>query len=205
MAEQELLAPYEITKKVKDVIDSVLATGDWESSIFLKASAARLRELLVEAEGLLRLGEQTNQGQGAGSVANKIAQQRTVPPGYCQVFILLYQVDSTNLQGWYRTVKTLTDYSVTRPAYKDEAFAKEFIRSKASGIERNGYVVVNIKSDDFYNVEQPPVDACGHQLFVLKENSVKLENIVEFVLANKQHYAVSDNELILLEEEQRQP
>lgn len=205
MVEQEPLTPYEIAKKVKGVIDSVLATGDWKSSIFLKASAARLRELLVEADGLLRLGEQANQGQGATAVANKIVQQRTVPPGYCQVFILLYQVDSTNLQGWYRTVKTLMDYSVTRPAYKDEAFAKEFIRSKASGIERNGYVVVNVKSDDFYNVEQPPVDACGHQLFVLKENSIKLENIVEFVLANKQHYAVSDNALILLEEKQGQP
>ena len=147
---------------------------------------------------------QAQQGQNVAIVAAKNIQLRVALPGYSQVFILLYQVDSANLQGWYRTIKTLTDYSVTRPAYKDEAYAREFIRSKASGIERNGYAIVNIKSDDFYNVEQPPVDACGHQLFVLKENSIKLENIVEFVLANKQHYAIRDEALFLLESEEEQ-
>ena len=43
------------------------------------------------------------------------------------------------------------------------------------------------------------MDAYGHQLFVLKENSVKLENIVEFVLANKQHYVIHDDALVLLD------
>ncbi|CAL7959950.1 IcmQ [Gammaproteobacteria bacterium] len=201
MEEQKLLTLNEIAKKTMETIDSLLATGDWESSVFLKASAVKLRELRVEAQRLSLLGEQIRQEQRVATVADKTIQRRAVPPGYSQVFILLYQVDSTNLQGWYRTIRTLTDYSVTRPAYKDEAHAREFIRSKTSGIERNGYAVVNIKSDDFYNVEQPSVDACGHQLFVLKENSIKLENIVEFVLANKHHYAIRDEALFLLEEE----
>jgi len=201
MEEQKLLTPNEIAKKVKEVIAGVLATGDWESSIFLKATATKLRRLQAEAEQLSRLGEQVQQVQNVATASDKAVQRRVVPLGYSQVFILLYQVDNTNLQGWYHTIKTLTDYSVTRPAYKNEAHAREFIRSKTSGIERNGYAVVNIKSDDFYNVEQPPVDASGQQLFVLKENSVKLENIVEFVLANKQHYVIHDEALVLLEEE----
>jgi hypothetical protein len=201
MEEQRLFSPNEIANKVKEVIAGVLATGDWESSIFLKATATKLRGLQAEAERLSHLGEQVQQVQNVATASDKTIKRRTTPPGYSQVFILLYQVDNTNLQGWYRTIKTLTDYSVTRPAYKDEAYAREFIRSKTSGVERNGYAVVNIKSDDFYNVEQPPVDASGQQLFVLKENSVKLENIVEFILANKQHYAIRDEALVLLEEE----
>lgn len=202
MEEQKLLTLNEIAKKIKEIIDSVLATGDWENSIFLKVSAAKLRELQVEAQRLSCLGEQTQQEQKDSTKAANTAAERVAPPGYSQVFILLYQVDSANLQGWYNTIKTLMDYSVTRPAYKDESYARDVIRSKTSGIGRNGYVVVNIKDSDFYDVEQSPVDASGHKLFVLKENAVKLENIVEFVLANKQHYVIRDDALFLLEEEQ---
>ncbi|MEI8054401.1 MAG: Dot/Icm secretion system protein IcmQ [bacterium] len=197
MEEQKLLTPNEIANKVVETIDGLLATGDWENSVFLKASAAKLRELRTQAQQLSLLGGQAQQEQKAIVTASA----KTIQPGYSQVFILLYQVDGANLQEWYRTVKTLVDYSVTRPAYKDEAYVKEFIRSKTSGVERNGYAVVNIKSDDFYNVEQPPVDALGHQLFVLKESSIKLENIVEFIHANKQHYAIRDEALFLLKEE----
>jgi hypothetical protein len=194
MVEQELSAPTEIAKRVKEVIDGVLATGDWEHSLFLKTSAAKLRQLCVDAERLSHLDE-----QNLNVVVDKSFDRRTVPPGYSQVFILLYQVDDTNLQSWCRTIKTLTEHSITRPAYKDEAYAEEFIRSKVSGIERNGYAVVNVKSDDFYEEEASPVDACGHQLFVLKENSIKIENIVEFVQANKKHYVVNDDGLVLLD------
>lgn len=202
MEEQKLLTLNEIAKKIGEIIDNLLATGNWEKSIFLKASVAKLLELRAEARRLSLLDGQIQQEQNGATVAAKTIQRRAILPGYSQVFILLYQVDSANLQEWYRTVKTLTDYSVTRPAYKDESYAKEFIRSKTSGIERNGYAVVNIKNDAFYDVESPPVDSCGHQLFALKENSIKLENIVEFVLANKQRYAIHDEALLLLEEEQ---
>lgn len=201
MEEQRLFSPNEIANNVKEAVASVLATGDWESSIFLKATATKLRVLQTEAERLSHLGEQVQQIQNVATASDKTAQRRVVPSGYSQVFILLYQVDNTNLQGWYHTVKTLTEYSVTRPAYKNEAHAREFIRSKTSGVERNGYAVVNVKSDGFYNAEPPPVDVFGQQLFVLKENSVRLENVVEFVLANKQHYVIQDDALVLLEEE----
>lgn len=200
MAEQELLTPNKIAEKIKEIINSILTTGDWECSIFLKASIIKLRKLLTEAEQLSHLGEQAKQDQNT-IIISKNKGRGSTPPGYCQTFILLYQVDSADLQGWYNTIKTLTGYSVTRPVYKNETYAREFISSKTSGIERNGYAVVNVKIDDFYNnEEQPQLDGCGHQLFVLKENSIKLENIIEFVLANKQNYAVGENALILLDE-----
>ena len=190
-------ASTEIARKVKEIIENVLAAGNWENSIFLKASGTKLQKLRNEAERLFLLGEES---KNVKAVANKNIEIRTVPPGHSQVFILLYQVDGTNLQGWYRNIKTLTDYSVTRPAYKNENHAKEAINAKSSGVERNGYAVVNVKDESFYSAEQPPVDALGHQLFVLKENSINLENIVEFVHANKKHYSISDDELVLLNE-----
>lgn len=198
MAEQEALTPHEIAEKITEAINAVLAAGDWSNSIFLKTAAVKLRELLVKTDQLLHLGMKT---EGATDGSDKIVQHRTIPAGYCQVFILLYQAQNTDLQGWYHTIRTLIDYSATRPVYKEEACAREFIRSKTSGIECNGYAVVNIKNDSFYNVEQPPVDVYGHLLFILKENSVQLENIVEFVLANKKHYVIHDDALVLLKEE----
>ncbi|EKE01730.1 MAG: IcmQ [uncultured bacterium] len=198
MPEKELLTPDEIVSRTKKVIDGVLAEGDWEHSVFLKVEAAKLRLLCDELGKLVRY-----KGQGLGSefVVNKTSDRRAVSPGWSQVFILLYQANDTDLYSWYRTIKTLTEHSVSRPAYKDESHAQEFIRSKTAGVEHNGYAVVNVKDEDFYDAEAAPVDAYGHQLFVLKENSVKLENIVEFVHANKKHYAIHDNELILLDEE----
>jgi Dot/Icm secretion system protein IcmQ len=196
MVEQVPLAPNEIAKKVIEVIDGLLTTGSWDSSVFLKASAARLRGLRTQAERLSHFGEKKQSDTPVG----KALERRAVPSGYTQVFILLYQVDGANLQGWSRNIKTLIDYSVTRPAYKDESFAKEAVRSKVASIERNGYVVVNVKNDAFYSAEQAPTDNFGHQLFVLKENSIKLENIVEFVHANKKHYTIGDNDLVLLDE-----
>jgi hypothetical protein len=200
MVEQKSLSHTEIANKVKEVIDGVLATGDWEHSLFLKTSAAKLRQLRVDAEKLSNTEVQSqNEITDKAVSVDADSKRRVVPAGYSQVFILLYQVDDTNLQSWYRTIETLIEHSVARPAYKEEAHAEEFIRSKASGIERNGYAIVNIKSDDFYEEEVPPVDAYGHQLFVLKENAIQMENVVEFVHANKSHYALRDSGLVLLD------
>jgi len=190
MAEQEdKRIETEFGKKLIDILDDVLATGDWESSLFLKSSATKLQKLRAEIEKVCITGGV----EIKTSVVNK--DSKIIPPGYTQVFILLYQVDGANLQGWHRTIKNLEEYNVTRPAYKDESYAREFIRSKVASIDCNGYVVVNVKDDDIYKVDAP--DAFGHQLFALREKAIQLENVFEFVHANKKRYVVRDNELVL--------
>lgn len=190
---QDLLKYIEIAKKLKDIIDGVIATGDWGQSFFLKNSVGKLQELSNKAAQLF-----SSEKQNTDANDNAIVEKRTILPGYSQVFILLYQVNGADLDGWYRTVKTLIEYSVTRPVYKNEEHVKEFIRAKASGVEHNGYAVVNIKDSDFYSNEQVSIDSLGHQLFALKENAVKLENIVEFVHANTKRYVISNDKLVLL-------
>ncbi|MDR1057022.1 MAG: type IVB secretion system protein IcmQ [Coxiellaceae bacterium] len=200
MAEREKLlnAAIEIGRKLINILDDILVTGDWDSSLFLKTSAAKLRDLRNEIAILCDIDKAKPTDVYQSTVPNKDSRQNS-PPGYFRVFILLYQVDGSNLQSWYRTIKTLSEYSVTRPAYKDENHAQEFIRAKTLGIERNGYVVVNVKDNDFYPTEQH-VDSFGHPLIALKEEAVKLDNVVEFVHANKKHYVIRDNALVLLGE-----
>lgn len=196
MAEQkEQQTVFEYSRQLRDVLDEVLATGDWQSSLFLKAAATKLRGLREESDKLFNSG---NVATGTTSVGKDYAR-KAAPPGYSQVFVLLYQVDGANMQGWNRTIKTLTDYSVTRPVYKEEDHAKEFIRSKVAAMERNGYAVINIKDGDIDETTQQ-TDPFGHSLFILRQGAVKLENVVEFIHINKKRYAMGDNDLIYLGE-----
>ena len=194
MVEQESLSPTEISKRLRKIIDDVLATGDWESSIFLKTSATKLREVQTKAEKLIPVDTQ------GGNNDNKHINSKIVPPGFCRSYILMYQVNGSNLDGWYQAIKALVEFSVTRPAYKDESHVQEFIRAKSVSVDRHGYIIVNIDNNDFYDAAQGSVDNFGHQVFALKEKAIKFKNIVEFVHANKKRYAISDERLILLEE-----
>ncbi len=187
---------FELSKELRDILDEVLTTGDWQSSIFLKTAANKLRAIRDKSDNLFNSG---NVATVVNTNASKDIARKPVPPGYSQVFVLLYQVDSANLQGWHRNIKTLADYSVTRPVYKDENHAKEVIRSKTMGVDRNGYAVVNVKDSDFSESENQ-TDQFGHPLFILKQGAVKLENIVEFIHCNVKRYAMRDNELVYLNE-----
>ncbi len=195
MIEQEKSqSVFELGKQLSDTLDDVLATGDWQSSLFLKTAATKLHEFREKSERLYNSGNATAKVESVQDSSRKIA-----PSGYLQVFILLYQADGANLPGWYRNLKTLTEYSVTRPVYKDEEYAKELIRAKVAAQDRNGYAVVNIQEGDLDEAGSQ-VDQFGHPLFILKQGAVKLENIVEFVHSNKRRYVMSGGDLIYLGE-----
>jgi hypothetical protein len=180
---------FELSEQLRDVLDAILATGDWQSSLFLKTASTKLKALREKSDELFKSGKVTAEAGASNDTGRKAAA-----PGYVQVFILLYQVDGANLQGWHRTIKTLTEYNVTRPVYREEEHAKEFIRSKTAGIDRNGYAVVNVKDSSFTEAGQQ-MDQFNHQLFALKQGAVELQNVVEFIHSNKRRYAVRDNEL----------
>ena len=168
MVEQESLSPTEISKRLQKIIDDVLATGDWESSIFLKTSATKLRELQDQAEKLIPTEVQS------GSDGGRHINSNVVPPGFYRSYILVYQVNGSNLDGWYQAIKALADFSVTRPAYKDEQHVQEFIRAKSTAVDRHGYIIVNIDNNDFYDATQGSVDSFGHQVFCVKRKSNKI-------------------------------
>lgn len=196
MVEQELSTYMEIIEKLKKIVSAVLKTGDWTHSIFLKVTAAKLQKIYDKAGQLSNLKRQPQVTQ---HVKEK-KDIRAIPPGHFQVFILLYQVDGTNLVGWYRNIKMLAEYSsITRSAYRDEISVKELIHSKSSNIERSGYIVVNIKEDDIRSTDQVSLDVLGHKLYTLKDKAIKLKNIVEFVHADKNHYEIGSDRLILID------
>jgi len=188
----------EIAKQLREIINNILNTGDWESSIFLKQAAVKLRNLLLEADRLCKnFALQQNTTTKKNNVTKTIESE--IPFDYVQVYVLLYQMDGNNLDAWYENIKSLVNYSANKSIYKNKNHIEEFIRSKGNNITHSGYIVVNVKNNDFNNTEAPSLDIYSHELLILKEDAIKLENIVEFVLANKQHYVIENNKLVLVD------
>jgi hypothetical protein len=188
----------ETAKKLRQIIDNTLNTGDWNNSIFLKQAAMKLRNLLLEADRLSKIfATQPAIAKKPGAMVKTIKSE--VPADFVQVYVLLYQIDGANLTAWHENIKSLVGYSANRSVYKNQDHIEEFIRAKNKTISCSGYVVINVKSNDFYHNETPTLDIYNHELLILKEDAIKLENIVEFVLANKQHYRIENNKLVLSE------
>lgn len=187
--ESKSLTASEIGQRLVVILDGLLKTGNWENSLFLRASANRLRQLKDEAQRLAQ------SGASAQGVRLQDAKDKIFAAGYIQVYVYLYQVDGSSLRNWQSAIKSLMEHSSSRPAYKTEEHVQEFIRSKTD-LERHGYVVVNIKESDVYKLGSTPMDPLGHPLLTLKDDAIKLENIYRFIHANKKTYIVQEQQLI---------
>jgi Dot/Icm secretion system protein IcmQ len=175
-----------VAKELINILRELLATGDWNASLFLRAASKRMQNLLEEAQSLVDL---TAPEQMQRALIKK------APPHSMVVYISLYQVSGTNLQNWQYALRLLSEHNVSRPTYRDESSVRALIATKTD-IERHGYAIVYINEDDIYRFEEQPRDSLGHELLVLKEGVVKLENIAGFVHANKKRYAFTNGMLV---------
>ena len=182
----EKLSRIEIAKKLAMLLDGLLATGDWQSSLFLRVASKRIQVLLDEAKSIIELS--SPEQLSTKSIKNSVH-------GYIPVYVSLYQVMGNNLQNWQYALRLLSEHNTSRPTYRNEQFVRELIGTKTD-IERHGYAIVHIKDDDMYHFEEQPSDSLGHELLVLKEGVIRLENIVGFVHANKKRYAFVNNMLV---------
>lgn len=173
----------DLSRRLVEIIDHLLSTGDWDASLFLKKAKEHLLKLRNEADAII--------AQYGDTVAQDTLSGKQ-PAGTIKVYISLYQVDGNNLQAWQNTVKTLTAYNVTRPTYRSEEHVRELISSKAD-IKRHAYVEILIQESDLIPIDPLPVDTLGHELLILKEGAVKIKNIISFVHANKKRYSMKDD------------
>jgi Dot/Icm secretion system protein IcmQ len=180
----------DIGAKLVRILDEALNTGEWDT-LFLRNVKKRLEGLRTEAGSLLKAEKNIGMHAALPSVQHNTDE-------YIKIYILLYQLDSNNLQSWASLIKTLREYNVNRPTYTNEQYIQEIVRSKRDA-EKYGYVTVNIKKTNIYQFEKQMVDPFGHEVIAIKEKAIKLENIIEFVHANKRRYAFKDNKLFLIQ------
>lgn len=182
----------EMNKRLIEQIDKLLSTGDWESSTFLKAYKKKFLEIREKAQKILddltSLSEESTQ----------TASVKTDKPGYCKVYISLHQAQGKSLQYWEQLLLNLPRHIINRPIYREEAHIKSLIRSKPDAI-REGYVVVLVEEKNIISgySGRKVIDRLGHELLTVKDNAVKLENIIEFIHDQK-HYHFIEGRLQLI-------
>lgn len=180
-----------VGKRLLKVLDNLINGGEWGSSLFLSTIRKRIQNLRDETYKILQ--EETSSEIQLDLQKDKFKQP--VKEGYFRLYILLYQTEGGKLLNWQYALRTLLEYSVSRPTYNDVNYVKELIRTKPN-VERYGYAVVDVAKGDLYTQEQPVKDSLGHEMVVLKEGAIKRENIIGFVHANKKQYGFIDGELI---------
>lgn len=168
----------EMRDKIIAAFDKALEAGDWESTLFFKALGKRLRELREFV--VKELSE--------SPVAIESTKDILAKEGYIPVYISIYQADGGNLEKWRNTIRVVAEHIISRPVYREEEHVRALIRSKAEQ-RREGYVIALVKENDILPpyAGKPQLDRFNHEMINLKEGSVKLANIIEFVHEDKRH------------------
>lgn len=178
------MKPDHLRHKLLQSLDIIIKNGRWESSLFLKNILKRLEQMRNNLQEKVEK-EEIIQAPASGRILD-------YKEGYEKVYIELYQAACEDLEKWATTIKSLAGHHVSRPVYRNESHVQELIRSKRS--RADAYVSLWVKSSDIL-LEPGLQDRFGHELVKLREKSVDVENIINFV-HDKISYNYIDNTLI---------
>jgi intracellular multiplication protein IcmQ len=182
----------ETLKRFVDIIDKTLATGGWQDTFLLQSMEKKIKELRDEALELQNQFKQENQAKVMGVSRVNLDDLQAV-------FVSVFQQDFNDLRKWERMLKSLTDYSVTRPVYKDEEHVKEMIRGRPDP-NKEGYVVVLVRKQDIVKgfAGKPTSDKLGYELLNVKDGGILPGGIQRFVLSGRT-YELLEGTLKLLQ------
>lgn len=158
-------------------LDQLIAEGQWEGGLFFQAAGKKLRELSEQLKQELEID--ANNQPSATQMADFIKQRS----GLVEIFISLYSAEGNNIRKWEVVLATLTKQLVSRPIYKREKDIRDIINAKENPVN-DAYAIVYVTEDSVIKPtfrDKQPVDRFGHELLVLKENSLKSENISQLV------------------------
>jgi Dot/Icm secretion system protein IcmQ len=179
----------QIGRELVATLDTLLASGAWEHSLFLRTIKKRVQDIINDTLSAI---------ENVGGIKKVVVQDRftqIVSDGHIRVYILMYQTEGGMLSNWQYALKTLLECNISRPTYRNGDDIQELIRSKKD-VERYGYAVVNVAEKDIYSQSTALKDVLDHEMIALKENAVKRENVIGFVHANKKRYSFVDGALI---------
>ena len=181
----------ETLRRFIEIVDEALAAGEWQGTHLLRSMEKKIKGLREEAEQLqLQLKEE--------SMAKSIGAGGSSSSNLETVYVSVYQQDFNDLRRWERTLKSITDYSVTRPVYKEEEHIKEMIRGRPDP-NKEGYVAVMVKKEDIVKgfAGKPATDKSGYELLNIKEGGVRPGGIRRFVLGDRT-YEFVDGSLVMM-------
>ncbi|MCW8398710.1 Dot/Icm secretion system protein IcmQ [Legionella sp. PATHC038] len=169
------------TKEHNDAIlkalDYAIQNGPWDKSNFLRSIGNRLVGIRDNFSKKINARSQA-QIQSDTNLANRLALRGNQQ----EVFISLYTSDGSNLQSWERIIFNLPRQMISRPIYEQEDQVKALIKSKENK-QNEAYVGIYINKTDIIPLAPDKIlyDRLGSPLLTLKDRSLDLENITQFV------------------------
>ena len=169
--------PQEQINAILQALDEAIDQGPWEESNFLKAIGKNLRQIRENFVAKINAPTQAELKRSE-HVAHKLA----LHSAHQEVFVSLYSSDGGNMQTWERLVANLPRQMISRPIYESEEDAKALIRTKENKTNE-AYVAIYVGQGDILPVspDKVPTDRLGRPLLLLKDRSLRLENITYFV------------------------
>lgn len=176
---KDKLSTFQINAILKALNDAI-EEGPWEESNFLRAIGKNLREIRDNFSNKINAAE-INQSK----VIAELAKRTALRSGMKEIFVALYSSDGTKLQSWERILINLPRQMISRPIYADEADVKAIIRTKENK-NNEAYVSMYINQSDILQLppDKIPVDKLGKPLLTLKDRSLTLDNINQFVCSS---------------------
>lgn len=181
----------EVKNRLLGTIDKVIGNGQWETSLFFRNILKRL--LGLRASIIDQLGEDAEDASSSSQSELSAIEHKE---GYQRIYVAIYQADGTHLNRWINVIKSLCERCMSRPVYSTEEEVAEMIRAKGS--RSDAYIVAWIRPTDIVASYNGIVlkDRFGHELLTLKDGSIKLDNITEFV-HEKKRYCFNSDRLVL--------
>ena len=195
-----MTAPYVDERYEKHLLllhefDKILSSPTWDNSIFLGSYKNKLQGLRDYFQDVLNLHD----GYLTQFTIKSAKVDDTKHIGQIKVYISIYNADGDDLDKWVRLIINLVNKVITRPVYRVEDDVSSLIRNKDKP-KNEGYLVVYVNNSDLLTPpdNNAPLDKLGHELLLLKDNSIRLNNIIKFVHADHA-YELKYNKLILMQ------
>lgn len=188
---QDNRQPAEALQALEEMItafDRVILAGDWDSSLFLRNTVKPLKNMREEAQHL--------RDQLLGNVKAAPVMALSLAPDMMKVYIAVFQHKAHYIKDWEPQLRSLPQYILGRPIYREEAAVRQLIRTKLIQTS-DAYVCVGVPKTAVQTGEFHPshIDKQGNELLQLIPGAVRSENILEFVYQDKRYYFV-DGKLI---------
>ncbi len=157
------------------ILDTAISEGKWDGGLFFQAAGKKLRDLRDRIKSETNIDVAQPVTQATVSTVMKYS-------GLIDVYVSLYCAEGTNINRWENILATISRQAITRPIYKKEKDVRDVISAKESKIN-DAYIIAYVNENSITKTlsGKPLVDRFGHELLVLKENSIIVDNIAKFI------------------------
>ena len=170
----------EQTEAILKALDDAIADGPWEKSNFLRVIGKKLNDIREKFVSQLH-----TPGSDKEKLVSDASKLLALHSNHQEIFISVYSTDGTNIRSWEKILLNLPKQMVYRSIYTAEDDVIELIKTKPNK-NNEAYVSIYINPNDILvrSQDKTPLDKLGKPMLSLKDNSISLDNINQFVHAS---------------------